>query len=375
MRGKLAVYACELAGTALMLFVGVAAVAFLWGTGSPVPEIANPMWRRLVTGLLFAGGATAVVYSPLGQRSGAHLNPAITLAFWSLGTIGVHDAAAYVIAQFVGAILGVAAAAAAWPDLVRSVQFAVTVPGEGWRWTGAFVAETIVTFLLAFTIFVCINKPRFAARTGVIAGSLVALLVTIEAPVSGTSLNPARSLAPALFVPIVRDQWVYLVAPALGALVAARMFRDRWGGSTVCAKLYHTPAYPCPFAGCGYRLARAGEVILREGDAGAEAYLVERGRLDVRRDGVSIATLGRGDWVGEMSLLLDEPRSATVVALGDTQLRRITRESFARVLAEDPQHTHELLRQLARRVREANLRLTHERPAALENASPAPRGR
>jgi aquaporin Z len=360
MRGKLAVYACELAGTALMLFWGVAAVAFLWGAGSPVPEIDNPMWRRLATGLLFAGGATAVVYSPLGQRSGAHLNPAITLAFWSLGTIGARDAAAYVIAQFLGAMLGVAAAAAAWPELVRSVQFAATMPGDGWRWTGAFVAETIATFLLAITIFVCINKPRVAARTGVIAGTLVAALVTIEAPVSGTSLNPARSLAPALFVPLFRDQWVYFVAPALGAIIAARMFRDRWGGATVCAKLYHTPAYPCPFAACGYRLARAGEVILREGDAGDEAYLVERGRLDVRRrtaggSEVSIATLGRGDWVGEMSLLLDEPRSATVVALGDTQLRRITRESFARLLAEDPQHTHELLRQLARRVREANL--------------------
>jgi aquaporin Z len=362
-----------------MLFWGVAAVAFMWGTGSPVPEIANPMWRRLATGLLFAGGATAVVYSPLGQRSGAHLNPAITLAFWSLGTIGARDAAAYVIAQVFGAILGVAAAAAAWPELVRSVQFAATVPGDGWHWTGAFVAETIATFLLAFTIFVCINKPRLAARTGVIAGTLVAVLVTIEAPVSGTSLNPARSLAPALLVPIFRDQWVYFVAPVLGAIIAARMFRDRWGGATVCAKLYHTPTYPCPFATCGYRLARAGEMILREGDAGEEAYLVERGRLDVRRrtaggNDVSIATLGRGDWVGEMSLLLDEPRSATVVALSDTQLRRITRESFARVLAEDPQHTHELLRQLARRVREANLRVAGDRPATLENTSPGPLG-
>jgi aquaporin Z len=362
MRGKLSIYACELAGTALMLFFGVAAVAFLWGAGSPVPEIPNPTLRRLVTGLLFAGGATAVVYSPLGQRSGAHINPAITLAFWSLGKIGTRDAVGYVIAQFAGAILGVAAVSAAWPDLVRSVQFAATTPGEGWRWTGAFIAETIITFLLAFTIFVCINKPRIAARTGLIAGALVALLVMIEAPVSGTSLNPARSFAPALFVPLVRDQWLYFVAPALGALIAARVFRDRWGASTVCAKLYHTAKYPCPFAACGYRLARAGEVIIREGETGEDAYLVERGRLDVRRRGaggdeVSIATLGPGDWVGEMSLLLDEARSATVVASSDTQLRRITRQSFARVLAEDPERTQELLRQLARRVREANTRM------------------
>ena len=379
MRGKLSVYMSELAGTALMLFCGVAAVAFMWGAGSPVPEISNPALRRLVTGLLFAGGATAVVYSPLGQRSGAHINPAITLAFWALGKIGTGDAVAYVVAQFAGATLGVAAAAAAWPDLVRSVQFAVTTPGDGWRWTGAFLAEAIATFLLALTIFVCINKPRLAARTGLIAGALVALLVMIEAPVSGTSLNPARSFAPALFVPIFRDQWLYFVAPPLGALIAARIFRDRWGGSTVCAKLYHTAKYPCPFAACGYRLAQAGEVIIREGDAGNEAYLVERGRLEVRRRGaggeqLSIATLGPGDWVGEMSLLLDEPRSATVVAVSDAQLRRITPQSFARVLAEDPERTQELLRQLARRVREANARMAQDHLTTRENAWRGTRG-
>jgi aquaporin Z len=362
MRGKLSLYACELAGTALMLFFGVTAVALMWGTGSPVPPMTNLTLRRLVTGLLFAGGATAVVYSPLGQKSGAHINPAITLAFWHLGKIGTPDALAYIAAQFAGAIIGVAAAAWAWGDLVQSVQYAVTTPGEGWRWIGAFLAEAISTFLLAFTIFICINKPKIAARTGVIAGALVALLVTIEAPISGTSLNPARSFAPALFVPVFRDQWIYFAAPVLGAILAAVIVRDRWGASTVCAKLYHTPKYPCPFETCGYRLVRTGEVVMREGEIGDEAYLIERGRLDVRRrsaagEDVSIATLGPGDWVGEMSLLLDEARSASIVALTDAQLRRVTKSTFARVLAEDPERTQELLRQLARRVREANARM------------------
>jgi aquaporin Z len=362
MRGKFSLYMCEFAGTALMLFWGVTAVALMWGNGSPVPPIANPALRRLVTGILFAGGATAVVYSPLGQRSGAHINPAITLAFWRLGKIPTGDAAAYIVAQFLGAILGVAAAAAAWGDPVRSVQYAATTPGEGWQWIGAFLAEAVSTFLLAFTIFICINKPKIAARTGIIAGSLVAVLVMIEAPVSGTSLNPARSVAPALFVPIFRDQWIYCVAPTLGAVIAALIVRERWGETTVCAKLYHTPKYPCPFDTCGYRLVHAGDVVIREGEVGDEAYLIERGRLDVRRrsaagEDVSIATLGRGDWVGEMSLLLDEARSASVIALTDAQLRRVTKRTFARVLAEDPEHTQELLRQLARRVREANARM------------------
>ena len=90
------------------------------------------------------------------------------------------------------------------------------------------------------------------------------------------------------------------------------------------------------------------------GERGDEACLLERGSLRVTRDGMILADLEKGDWVGEMSLLLDEPRSATVVAKEDAQLRRITRESFQRVIAEDPARTEELLRQRASRLRRAN---------------------
>jgi aquaporin Z len=357
MRRNLSMYACELAGTALLLFCGISAVALMWGSGSPVPVVPVPALRRLITGLLFAGGATAVVYSPLGKRSGAHINPAVTLAFWRLGKVPTRDAAAYIGAQIAGAFAGTAAAAIVWRDLARSVQYAATAPGAGWTWQAALVAEGLCTFALVFLIFVCVNKPAVAARTGLIAGGFVALLVMIEAPVSGTSVNPARSVAPALFVPLYEDQWIYFVGPIAGALLAAAAYRRQWGGTTVCAKLYHTADYPCPFPDCGYRLLAAGETVMREGEPGDEAYRVERGTLRVSRGGVTLAQLAAGDWVGEMSLLLDEPRSATVVAVTDAQLRRITRDSFGRVLAEDPERTQELLRQLARRVREVSGRI------------------
>jgi CRP/FNR family cyclic AMP-dependent transcriptional regulator len=105
-----------------------------------------------------------------------------------------------------------------------------------------------------------------------------------------------------------------------------------------------------------------GEIVMREGDTAEEAYVIERGTLEARGGGARgtstvLGKLGRGDWVGEMSLLLGEPRSATVVATSDAQLRRVTRETFGRVLAEDPARTQELLRQLARRLREADGRL------------------
>src|SRR5690348_5241388 len=87
---------CRISGTAIMLFIGVSAVAFMWAPASPVPVVPNPVLRRLLTGILFAGGATAVVYSPLGQISGAHINPAVTFAFWRLGKVPSRDAVMYV---------------------------------------------------------------------------------------------------------------------------------------------------------------------------------------------------------------------------------------------------------------------------------------
>ena len=336
-----------------MLCIGASAVALMWGAGSPVPVLEPPLLRRFVTGVLFAGGATAVVYSPLGQRSGAHINPAVTLAFWMLGKVPGRDVAPYIGAQVSGAFLGVGVAALLFPDLMRSVQYAATAPGEGWTWAGALAAEIICTFLLVFLIFVCVNKPSVAARTGLIAGSLVVAMVTIEAPISGMSVNPARSLAPATFVPIFRDQWLYIVGPIAGALLAALVYRRRLGESTVCAKLYHTEKYPCPFQ-CGYRLVHAGDVVMTEGEVGTEAYVLDRGALRVTREGALLAELGPGSWVGEMSLLLDEPRSATVTATTDAQLRRVTKDSFARLLAQDPARTQDLLRQLARRVKDSS---------------------
>ena len=340
-----------------MLFVGASAVAVMWGTGSPVPPIEPPILRRFITGLLFASGATAVVYSPLGQRSGAHLNPAVTVAFWLLGKVPSRDVLPYVVAQVAGAFAGVAIAAAVFPDLMRSVQFAATLPGDGFTWAGALAAEVFCTFALIFAIFVCVNIPSIAARTGLIAGSLVVAMVTIEAPMSGMSVNPARSLAPAALFPIWRDQWIYIVGPLGGALLAAVLYRRRIGEATVCAKLYHTEKYPCPFD-CGYRLVRAGDIVMREGEVGDEAYVLDRGSLRVTREESLLAELGPGSWVGEMSLLLDEPRTATVTAITDAQMRRVTKQSFARLLAQDPARTQELLRQLARRVKDSSAQLT-----------------
>ena len=166
MRRNLPAYFAEFAGTAVMLFVGVSAVAFMWAPGSPVPVVPSPALRRLLTGVMFAGGATAVVYSPLGQISGGHINPAVTLAFWKMGKVPTRVAVIYVVAQFAGAFLGAYAAGLAWGPLTVGVQYAAPVPGDGYSAAGAFAAEILITFLLVFTIFICVNNPRVAPRTG-----------------------------------------------------------------------------------------------------------------------------------------------------------------------------------------------------------------
>src|SRR5262249_56335419 len=103
---------------------------------------------------------------------------------------------------------------------------------------------------------------------GMMGGRVVAVLVRIEAPVSGASLNPARTLGPALLAPSYTALWAYFAGPAIGALLAVGAYRGRWGSRTVCAKLYHTEKYACPFETCSYRLVKAGETVIQAGEAG-----------------------------------------------------------------------------------------------------------
>ena len=389
MRQHLAAYVSEFAGTAVMMAIGVGAIALFWAPGSPVPRIDPERLRLLATGLIFAGGATLVVYSPLGRMSGGHLNPAVTCAFWRLGRIGSRDAVIYAIAQTIGAIAGVAAVRLVAGDLGTAVELGMTRPGMSVSPLAACVFEVAITFALMFLILAFLNKPTLAPRTGIAAGSLVALLVMIEAPLTGTSLNPARSLAPALLMQHLEGVWIYLIAPPIGALLAAAAWRGRWGSrqALICAKLYHAGPSPCQFATCPYVTLRAGDVVIRENEPGDTAYVIEAGEVEVRRRAdvrsvrlppsheasadrrslggggqpdqtdIVLGRLGPGQWFGEMSVLLGEPRSATVVALSDGRARRLTREAFEQALADDPAHALALMRQLAARLRETDRRL------------------
>jgi aquaporin Z len=227
--------------------------ALLYHPSSPISgAISSELARRALMGLAMGSTAVAIIYSPWGRRSGAHMNPAVTLTFFRLGKVARPDCVGYVTAQFTGAIAGIAAAAAALGGVVSdpSVNYVTTLPGP----TGdavAFVAEGAISFLLMLTVLAVSNHRRLAPFTGLCAGLLVWTYITVEAPLSGMSMNPARTFGSALLARDFVGLWIYFTAPPLGMLLAAELFTRRFGLERVlCAKLHHPAIGPCIF-GCG----------------------------------------------------------------------------------------------------------------------------
>jgi aquaporin Z len=212
--------------------------------------ISNEWVRRALMGLAMGLTAVALIYSRWGQRSGAHMNPAITLTFYRLGKLARPDLLGYVAAQFLGAIAGIGAAALVLGAFVshRSVNYVTTTPGPSGD-AAAFLAESAMSFVMMLTVLTISNHPRVARFTGIGAGLLVWAFITFEQPLSGMSMNPARTFGSALLARDFPALWIYFTAPPIGMLLAAEVFTRRFGLQRVlCAKLHHPPGGPCIFA-------------------------------------------------------------------------------------------------------------------------------
>lgn len=236
--------------------------AFTFGTilehpDSPVHRsITNPVWRRFLMGLAMGVTAIGIIYSPWGKRSGAHINPSTTLTFLRLGKVAPCDAVLYVAAQFVGGAGGALLATSLLSRWIThpAVNYVVTVPGHAGI-AVAFIAEMVITFILMTVILRVSNHPRRHKLTGVCAGLLVAIYITVEAPISGMSMNPARTLASAFPAHHWAALWIYFTAPLIGMFGAAEFYlRTRGARSVMCAKLHHDNPYRCIF--CGKPAAR-----------------------------------------------------------------------------------------------------------------------
>jgi aquaporin Z len=207
----------------------------------------TPVARRAFIGLLMGLTAIVLIYSPLGRSSGAHMNPATTLTFLVLGRIEPWDALFYGAAQLIGGLAGVRLAAAILGPLVthEPVRYAATLPGRHGR-GAAWLAEFGIAGTLMSVVLVLSNSPGLAPFTGLAAGALVAAFITMEAPLSGMSMNPARTLASAIPAREFRGLWIYLTAPVAGMLGAAGMYTVALGPDcTGCATLNHPRTGPC----------------------------------------------------------------------------------------------------------------------------------
>jgi aquaporin Z len=251
-------YLIEAAGLAVFMLSACAFATLLFHPGSPVARgVAGSPFQRALMGLAMGATAVALIYSPWGRQSGAHFNPVVTLTFYRLGKVAGWDATFYGLAQVVGGVSAMLVATAVRRDLLMhpTVNYVVTAPGRSGV-AIAFVAEAVIAFGLMTMVLTTSSAVRLARFTGLFAGLLVAAYITVEAPLSGMSMNPARSLASAVPAATWTGFWVYLTAPPLGMLAAAEVHRWR-RRPVLCAKLDHQTRRRCIFR-CGYAGSASG---------------------------------------------------------------------------------------------------------------------
>ncbi len=185
------------------------------------------------------------------------MNPAFTPTFWRLGKVAPWDAAFYSLAQFVGGLGGILLVAAVAAPLLAhpAVRYVATVPSPGGPWV-AFLAEGGISFLLLTVVLVLTNRSSVARFTDIVAGACVAAFITFESPLSGMSMNPARTFGSALLPHLWQSLWIYFTAPPLGMLLAAEVYvlcKCR----VACAKYHHQNHFRCIF--CEYQAVRQSQ--------------------------------------------------------------------------------------------------------------------
>ena len=243
-------YVMEAVELGLFMMSACAFTVLLFHPMSPLAQnIHSDLLRRMLMGTAMGATAVAIIFSPLGKRSGGHFNPSVTLTYFRLGKIQAWDAAFFILFQVAGGIAGVVLASLLLGNLVahKSVNYAATSPGPAGT-PYAFLAEFLISFILMSVVLTVSNSKRLSRWTGLFAGALVAIYITIESPISGMSMNPARTLGSAAVAHLWTALWIYFIAPPLGMLLAAETYkRLKAGHGVACAKLHHHNNTRCIF--------------------------------------------------------------------------------------------------------------------------------
>lgn len=196
------------------------------------PAIESPLLRRFLIGVAMGLTAIALIYSKWGKRSGAHMNPAVTLTNLQLDRIRPTDAAWYILAQFIGGTFAILLFKWLVFDFISipEVNYAVTIPGKSGIWV-ALGLEMLISFVLFGMVLVLSNLKKLAPYTGFFVGGLLVIYITVEAPYSGMSMNPARTFASAFPANVWTAWWLYFLGPIVAMNLAGFLYR-RWYRAT-----------------------------------------------------------------------------------------------------------------------------------------------
>ncbi len=219
-------YLFEAIGLALFMIFAGGLTTLLEHPESPVhAALPSKMLRHALLGLVMGTYIALLIYSPWGRRTGAHINPAVTLAFWRLGKIKASDAFFFIAAQFIGALITarLLLLAIGAPFSHPDVKYGATTPGPEGAIV-AFVAEFVISFLLLYAILIAIHSSGMKKLDGLLAGILIALYLAFETPYSGMSLNPARTFGSAVTAGNYTALWVYFTAPVFAMWLAAEVY-------------------------------------------------------------------------------------------------------------------------------------------------------
>ena len=231
-------FVSEVVGTAALVCGGLSIVILMSGEGSPLKSlIPNEYVRMALTGFLFGCIGGAIALSRVGTESGAHINPAVTTGFWLLRKLDARAAGGYIVAQLLGAWLG-SLPLLAWGAMGHSIAYGATVPGAGYSTSAVVLGEALTTFGLTATLCVFLGFRHLRRYTPFTMPVLYAIMVPLEAHISGTSTNPARTFGPAVISGRWEGWWIYWLGPMLGmavAIVACSSIARR----IEVAKLYH----------------------------------------------------------------------------------------------------------------------------------------
>jgi len=217
-------YISELIGTMVLV---------LFGCGSAA--IAGSVLGNLGIALAFGLSIVAMAYV-IGDISGCHVNPAVSIGMWIDGRMETKDLIMYIVFQCIGAIIGIAILAVIINSAPSLGGYMTTGLGQngfgsassvGLNVVGAIIVEIILTFVFVFTVLGVTKKAENGAVAGIVIGLTLAFVHILGIPLTGTSVNPARSLAPALFLggQALQQVWVFILAPIIGAIIAGLLYK------------------------------------------------------------------------------------------------------------------------------------------------------